>query len=222
MAMKDDLLRLIRKTSGLSDRELARQLPPGPPSLARQVNAACLLLVKAGMVRREKRADGFIVNFPTASNADAREPATASKTKAKADQMRTGMSLNWQDAGRATLSASGELTLPTFDKSPGLLRIAIGDDRVVIDSTENLRRSVKNIANPGPKQAASTLVRKQVVKALKDDTTVTLALCTGATLESTGSGQPVDLSDKNKRAALRKLALLIEAALGRQTLKAGG
>lgn len=76
MPLKEQILKLVTKENGLTDREITNKLsgldhPPQP------VNQACRSLARNGKLIRRKRKDGRIVNFPPDGLSPQNAEATA-------------------------------------------------------------------------------------------------------------------------------------------------
>ena len=67
MTLKDQILGLLNRESGLSDREITDKLM-GRGRPQQSVNQACRQLEVAGLLKRTIRGDGIIVNYPKGSS----------------------------------------------------------------------------------------------------------------------------------------------------------
>lgn len=71
--LKEEIVELVPKRSGLTDREITDRLR-GRHAIQQPVNQACRQLEAAGVLRRSRRHDGLIGNYPTGREAPDRRP----------------------------------------------------------------------------------------------------------------------------------------------------
>ena len=237
MALRDEILALIRERPGITDAEIAR-LIPGPKSRHQQVNSRCRTLVTEGLVRRDKPQAGPIGNYPIAQldhpegsprlragekpplmgagHAAGMPPAwgcpavpPGGTTQAVAPT-RLKLEFHWQSAGEIRL-VDQTLHFPRLPTNAGIYRIRFPFSRsVYVGEAVNLRRRMQNYRTPGRSQKTSIWVNRLLCDRLGIGDVVILEACTDAMTTWDTVRKAADLKSKVVRVMVEHAAILAE------------
>ena len=78
--LKEEIVELVSKRSGLADREITDRLR-GRHAAQQPVNQACRQLEAGGILKRSRRHDGLIGNYPTGREPANRKLSPSAATK---------------------------------------------------------------------------------------------------------------------------------------------
>lgn len=78
--LKEEIVQLVSKRPGLTDREITVRLR-GRHAIQQPVNHTCRQLEAAGVLKRSRRHDGLIGNYPTDREAPDRAPPPSTSRK---------------------------------------------------------------------------------------------------------------------------------------------
>jgi hypothetical protein len=124
--------------------------------------------------------------------------------------------LQWTDAGRIELDATGKPVFGVLDAVPGLYRMMLTGSgltrrKVYIGETDNLRRRLSgNYRNPGPRQQTSLRINALLREHLAAGGSVTLATASCAHLRIAGVDEDLDLTRKAGRLLVENAALVAQ------------
>lgn len=237
MALRDDILALIRKTPGITDAEIARMIPDAK-SRHQQVNARCRGLAEEGLIHRIKPSNGAIGNHPLAlseSPEGGPRPRVGEKPPPGGAGHAAGMpsawgcptvppggadravaptclsvEFFWQSAGEIHLQHEG-LRFPRLPERAGLYRIRLPVSRsVYVGETVNLRRRMQNYRTPGASQKTSIWVNNHLRDRLGEGELALLETCTDAMTTFSTIRQDADLTSKIVRVMIEHAAILSE------------
>jgi len=229
MALRDDILALIRKTPGITDAEIARMIP-GAKSRHQQVNSRCHILAEEGLIRRIKSSNAAIGNYPVALSEDpeggprprvgekpppggavggcpAMPPGGTDRAVAP-----TSLSVDffWQSAGEIHF-LDGGLHFPRLPQRAGIYRIRLPVSRsVYVGETVNLCRRMQNYRTPGARQKTSIRVNNHLRDRLGEGELALLEACTDAMTTLGTIRQNADLTSKIVRVMIEHAAILFE------------
>ena len=128
--LPEQILRLIAKNSGLTDREITNVLR-GSGALQQPINQAAHNLEKKGLLVRRKRSDGLIGNYPTgvkvAQPRPLPKPQNPESSQGLSEDELKAFLKNW-------LHEDGWKTDIAWGKTPGIDLVATrGSERWVIE-----------------------------------------------------------------------------------------
>ena len=100
-SLKTEIIDLVSKSPGLTDRGITNRLR-GPQTVQQPVNQACRQLEVTGVLKRSRRHDGLIGNYPTdhtipdklSSALTPIKPATPNTEQLSEDEVK-GILVNW-------------------------------------------------------------------------------------------------------------------------------
>ncbi|ARE84800.1 hypothetical protein ROSMUCSMR3_03338 [Roseovarius mucosus] len=229
MALRDDILALIKDQPGITDAEIKRRIP-GTGLRHQQVNARCRLLAEEGLIRRIKPSRGAIGNYPEASlekpegsprprvgekpppggavgGCPAEPPGATIQAVAPTC---INIEFFWQSVGEIQF-LDESLHFPHLPARAGLYRIRLPVSRsVYVGETVNLRRRMQNYRRPGATQTTSVWVNDHLRNRLRDGELVLLETCTDAMTTTGTIRQGADLKSKIVRVMIEHAAILYE------------
>lgn len=229
MALRDDILALIKDRPGITDAEITRKIP-GTELRHQQVNARCRLLAEQGLIRRIKPSSGAIGNYPNASleNPDGSPPPRVGEKPLPEGavggrpaeppggtiQAVAPTSINieffWQSVGEIQF-LDETLHFPRLPARAGLYRIRLPVSRsVYVGETVNLQRRMQNYRRPGATQTTSIWVNDHLRNRLRGGELVLLETCTDAITTTGTIRQGADLKSKIVRVMIEHAAILSE------------
>jgi hypothetical protein len=102
--LKEEILDLVFKRSGLTDREITDRLR-GRNSAQQPINQSCRQLEASGAIKRSRRHDGLIGNYPSGRKLLNRKPLSTTtkdiqprrteKEGLSEDAIKTSLGLGW-------------------------------------------------------------------------------------------------------------------------------
>ncbi|MBW4975709.1 hypothetical protein KZZ08_18940 [Roseovarius mucosus] len=229
MALRDDILALIKDQPGITDAEIKRRIP-GTGLRHQQVNARCRLFAEEGLIRRIKPSRGAIGNYPEASlekpegsprprvgekpppggavgGCPAEPPGATIQAVAPTC---INIEFFWQSVGEIQF-LDESLHFPHLPARAGLYRIRLPVSRsVYVGETVNLRRRMQNYRRPGATQTTSVWVNDHLRNRLRDGELVLLETCTDAMTTTGTIRQGADLKSKIVRVMIEHAAILYE------------
>ncbi len=221
------LLDLVAASPGFTDRELTDRLK-GRDAPQQHANHVCRRLEKANRLRRDRRPDGLIGNYPAETINSPKKtvrappslpqktrPSTTNRSGGFSGTTRISVNIEWSSAGEVRWDDNGKPIFPSLQAAPGLYRLRFAATReVYIGETVNLKRRAGNYRNPGSTQQTSTWVNERLNVAREANEVVLVETSDHAFVVVRGATIAADLTTKPVRLLLENAALLDESQSG--------